>query len=31
MPESRLAEVEARCRVLQEMYDALLDRLVKAG
>lgn len=31
MPESRLAEVEARCRVLQELYDALLDRLVKAG
>lgn len=31
MPESRLAEVEARCRVLQELYDALLDRFVKAG
>lgn len=31
MPESRLTEVEARCRVLQELYDALLDRLVKAG
>lgn len=31
MPDSRLAEVEARCRVLQEMYDALLDRLFKAG
>ena len=31
MPESRLAEVEGRCRVLQELYDALLDRLVKAG
>lgn len=30
-PESRLAEVEARCRVLQELYDALLDRFVKAG
>lgn len=27
----RLAEVEARCRVLQELYDALLDRFVKAG
>lgn len=31
IPDTRLAEVEARCRVLQEMYDALLDRLVKAG
>ena len=31
MPESRLAEVEARYRVLQELYDALLDRFVKAG
>lgn len=31
MSESRLAEIEARCRVLQELYDALLDRLVKAG
>lgn len=31
MPESRLTEVEARCRVLQELYDALLDRFVKAG
>lgn len=31
MPDSRLTEVEARCRVLQEMYDALLNRLIKAS
>lgn len=26
--ESRLVEVEARCRVLQEMYDSLLNRFI---
>lgn len=29
--DSRLAEAEARCRVLQEMYDTLLNKLIKAG
>lgn len=29
--DQRLAEAEARCTVLQQMYDALLDRLLKAG
>lgn len=31
MPDTRLADAEARCRILQEMYDALLDKLIKAG
>ena len=29
MLETRLAEAEARCAVLQQMYDALLDKLIK--
>lgn len=28
LAESRLVEVEARCRVLQEMYDSILNRLI---
>lgn len=33
VPESdtRLAEAEARCKILQELYDSLLSRLIKAG
>lgn len=30
-PDSRLAEAQAECRVLREMYNALLERLVKAS
>ena len=30
-PDSWLAEVETRCRVLQEMYDALLSKVIKVG
>ena len=29
--ETKLAEAEARCAVLQQMYDSLLNRLIKAG
>lgn len=29
--ETKLAETEARCAVLQQMYDSLLNRLIKAG
>lgn len=30
-PNSKLMEMEARCAVLQQMYDSLLNRLIKAG
>lgn len=29
-PDTRLAEAEARCKILQELYDSLLSRLIKA-
>lgn len=29
--ESRLAEAEAKCRVLQDMYDTLLDKVIRGG
>ena len=30
-PDSKLVELKARCAVLQQMYDSLLNRLVNAG
>ena len=30
MLETRLAESEARCAVLQQMYDSLLSKLLNA-
>ena len=30
-PDSKLVELEARCAILQQMYDSLLNRLVNAG
>ena len=29
--DSRLAEAEAKCKVLQELYDSLLNKLIRAG
>lgn len=29
--DTRLAEVEARCKILQELYDSLLTRLIKSN
>lgn len=29
--DTRLAEAEARCKILQELYDSLLTRLLKAS
>lgn len=30
-PDDRLAAAEARCVVLQQMYDSLLDRMLRSG
>lgn len=30
-PDPRLTEAEAKCQVLQQLYDSLLDKLIRAG